>query len=618
MKKRVIGLWILLSLMMSLFSGCVNTKKNGQSSQNDGQGSQNNGQGSATEAPVTLWWAYNTENLMQDLEYPELMDNRDSTLRMQGIRGDVESVQLMITPTEDIAHYDFTMADLKNAQGDVLKADTFEVFAQWYTEVSESYNNSAYNGFYPDALVPLENYQIKGYDSIKAGQNQGLWIQVNIPADQNPGVYTGSGTLDVDGVKVPVSFEITVYDATMPEEVHVRSQFAVWFDLVEAGEGYYSEELGQAYYDFLASKRVMPTKAVPSVWSVRNISGFTEWAAQQAADPKISAYSLPYGSEIVDGNTLVSESGVMELLTALAQKSIALRQEGDLSADLFKKAVYYLGSICDEPSGSRMQIARDCDLIITRSKRAVADAYLTEYPDLYESCMKVPHIITSAYNAEMVGSDTVGGVQTWCGQFHTWHSEQQRQNYYNRRDHSEREYGEGLWWYGCESPRVPFPSFHMDDDGIVTRLISWMMFDYDVDGMLYWCVNYYQTEDIYTQPSVYLNTVGDGQLLYPGAKFDIFGPLSSRRLESIREGFEDYEYLLMIENHILAYNEANGTSYDPKEMMDYLYEGLYDGMVPERENSDMFSQRRIEVLKLLEQFTADPAGAIETMENKQA
>ena len=112
---------------------------------------------------------------------------------------------------------------------------------------------------------------------------------------------------------------------------------------------------------------------------------------------------------------------------------------------------------------------------------------------------------------------------------------------------------------------------------------------------------------------MFLDTVGDGQLLYPGAKFDVFGPLSSRRLESLREGFEDYECLLMIENAIVAYNELNGTEYDPKELMDGLYSGLYEGMIPQRENSDFFAQRRIEILKLLEQFQNDPAGAIQVL-----
>ena len=597
MQKRICSLCIVFAVLITMLAGCKETVEKTQ------------------DRPVKLWYAYNTENLMQDMEYPELMAQRDATVRFSCIRNDVESAQLMITPEQDIASYDFTMGDLKNAEGDVLSADHFEVFAQWYTEITQSYNNKVDYGFYPDALIPWAAYVEKGYSTIKAGQNQALWLHANIPVDQKAGVYTGEGTLVLDGKTYQIPVEVTVYDATMPQENHVKTQFAIWFDLVDEGEGYYSEELGEAYYDFLVSKRIMPTKAPDPIWSVHHLEEFVDWSTEKAADPMVSAYSLPYAAETLeDGTKLVSRTRVMEVLSALAQKNIELREAGDLEIDLFSKAVYYLGSICDEPSGERMITTKQCDLIITQCKAEVADQYFKDqYPDLYDSCMSVPHIVTSAYNDQMIGSDTEGGVQTWCGQFHTWHSEAQRENYYNRRENSEREYGEGLWWYGCESPRVPFANFHMDDDGIVTRLVPWMMFDYDVDGMIYWCVNYYQTEDIYVYPSVYLDVNGDGQLLYPGEKFGIFGPLSSRRLESLREGMEDYECLLMIENAILAYNEANGTNHDPKALMASFYEGLYEGLKPQRENSDFFAQRRTEMLKLLAQFTTDPAAAMQTL-----
>ena len=598
--KKFLSLILVLTVLCSGFSAC--------------------GVGKDESKPenVKLWWAYNTENLMKDIQYPELMEHRDAALRMGGIRGDVESVQLMITPGENVGSFDFQMGDLTSSDGSILCAEQFEIYAQWYTEITESYNTSAYYGFYPDALVPIKNYQQKGYDTIQANQNQGIWLQVNIPAEQNAGTYTGIGTLDLDGEKYQIPVTVVVYDAMMPAQNHVQTLFDIWYDLIEDGEGYYSEELGKAYYDFLVSKRLMPTKAQNPIWNVNNMEEYSDWAAEKAADPNISTYSLPYIANINGDERSLSPERVTQVLTALAEKNIELRQAGDLEIDLFKKATFYLGSICDEPAGACMQTARDCDLIITQCKAEVANTYFKDrYPDLYDSLMSLPHIVTSAYNAEMVGSDTVGGVQTWCGQFHTWHSEEQRQTYYDRRDNSEREYGEGLWWYGCESPRVPFPNFHMDDDGIVTRLVPWMMFEYDVEGMIYWCVNYYNTEDIYTYPSVFLNTVGDGQLVYPGAKFDIFGPLSSRRLESIREGIEDYEYLWMIESAIIAYNETNGTDYDPKELMDCLYDGLYKGMIPERENSEFFAQRRVEILKLLEQFNADPVSAIQSLENKQ-
>ena len=606
MNKNVKRLLALLLSVMILASVCAGCKDDGK--EVGPQSGENNDS-------VKLWYAYNTENLMQDLEYPELMAARDATLRMHCIRNDVESIQLMITPSVDVNSFTFKMSDLKNENGDVLAADTFEFFAEWYTEITASYNNDVYYGFYPDALVPLENFITGQYNTIDAGQNQGMWIHANIPEDQAAGFYTGSGELVIDGTSYNIPFEVTVYDAAMPNENNVRTAIAVWYDYIARGEGFYSAELGEAYYDFLVSKRVTPLKAEDTVWTMSNVDGFIQWMIEEAQDPMVTNYTLPYSAETYELGTIVSRDSIFTMLSAMAEKNIELWEAGRTDINLFKKACYYLGAICDEPSGQRIQVTKDCDLIITECKAEVANKYFKDkYPELYDSCMRVPHVVTSAYNPQIAGSDEDGGVQTWCGQFQTWHSESQRKDYYDRRDNSGREYGEGLWWYGCESPHSPFPNFHMDDDTIATRIIPWMMFDYDVEGMIYWCVNYYQTTDIYRYPSVYLNAVGDGQLVYPGSKFGIYGPISSRRLENIREGFEDYECLLMIENAILAYNEANGTNHDPKELMAWIYEDLYEGVIPERDNAEGFAERRMEMLEILELIVADPAAGIAALE----
>ena len=601
---RIISFMLLFALMISVFAGCKGNEGVQQSA------------GDSSNGSVKLWYAYNTENLMQDLEYQELMAERDATLRMHCIRNDVESIQLMITPSVDVLNYDFEMGNLKNENGDVLSAASFDLFAEKYIEITASYNNDAYYGYYSDALIPFEKSKAAYENYISAGKNQGLWIQANIPAEQAAGFYTGNGTLVLDGVSYEIPFEVTVYDATMPAENHVTSTFAIWYELISMGEGYYTDELAEAYYDFLASKRITPMKPIYSLWTLNNVDAYVEWMVEQAQDPMITSYCLPYDAEQYELGTVVSRSGVVKMLSAIAEKNIELRQAGNTEINLFDKAIYYLGSICDEPAGEKLQVTRDCDLIITECKKEVAEKYLKDqYPDLYESCMKVPHVVTAAYNGEMEGSDTVGGIQTWCGQFQTWHSESQRQDYYDRRDNSEREYGEGLWWYGCTYPRTPFPNYHTDDDTISARIIPWMMFEYDVEGMLYWVVNYYKSGDIWNIPFAWEDAVGDGNLMYPGAKYGIFGPISTRRLENIREGNEDYECLLLLENAILAYNEANGTNYEPKELMSWIYADLYEGVIPERDNAEGFAQQRVAMLEVLEQFTTDPTVAIEMLQN---
>lgn len=612
MNRRAIKMMtivLVISLVLGLFAACDNGAANTATTTPAGDSA-------GAVGSVKLWYAYNTENHMQDLEYEDLMEERDYTLRMHGVRDDVESIQLMITPSVNVVSYDFVINDLKNENGDVFAASNFEIFAEWYIEITESYNNDAYYGFYPDALVPLENYKQLHHNTIDAGENQGIWVNANIPIDQAAGFYTGTGVLDIDGTKYNVPIELTVYDATLPEENHQPSSFAIWYDHIVYGEGYYTAELAQEYFWFLVEKRVMPLDPDPTIKS--NYETYVNWLVETQIDnPKISSYGLPYDAENTDDGRIVSRSSIMKLLTLMAEKNVELREAGDEDADLFKKAFYYLGGIIDEPTGEGIKRVAMCDLIIQECKQEVADTYFKDkYPDLYESCITVNHVVTTGYNVELLGTETTGGVQTWCPQFQHYNTEAQREEYYERRDNNVRgEYGEELWWYGCNNPKVPFPTYHLDDDMISSRVLSWMQYDFEIEGDLYWCVNIYKTGDAWTIPTV-TESVQEGRLIYPGSKYGIFGPLSTLRMESIREGREDYECLWLIEQAILAYNEANGTDYDPQEIMDYLYDDLYDDTaIPERDNADVFYEQRIQMLEVLELITTDPAAGIDALLN---
>ena len=598
--RKAVSFALALALSASVMAGCKSEKETSAAKQDN----------------VKLWYAYNTENLMKDLEYPELMEARDSTLRMDAIRNDVESVQLMVTPSENVLSFDFQVADLKNEKGDVFAQENLSVYAAWYVEILESYMADAYYGYYPDALVPLDKLKQTQKDFIGAGHNQAIWLEAKVPADQPAGVYEGSAQLILDGATYKVPVVLTVHDAVMPVENNLNTSFGIWYDYIALGEGSYSEELADAYYEFLKNKRITPMKATPALWTLgTEYDAYVDWLAEEAAeDPMVSTYTLPYAIENYSLGQVVSRDGVMKLLTQMAEKNIELREAGNETIDLFKKAVYYLGGIVDEPSGDGLQRVRDCDLIIQEAKLYVANTYFKDkYPDLYESCITLSHIVTTAYSDELIGSDTVGGVQTWCGQAQTWHTEEQRAELKERRESADRTGGEDTWWYTCEQPRNPFVTFHLDDDLLNTRTICWMMHDYDVEGMLYWAINWSNSDDVWTTPVNYLNAVGDGMLCYPGSKFGIFGPISTLRLENLRESAEDYECLLMIEKENIAYNEANGTDHDPAELMSWLYDGLYEGVVPERDNAEGFAQQRIDMLKVLAQFTTDADGAIDTL-----
>ena len=590
--KKVLSMLLAAVMMTSIFAACGGEET------------------PPVEESVKLWYGYNTENFMQDYEYPELMSSRDSTLRMYGIRGDVESVQLIITPKEDVANYSVEVDDLFNANGKKIGKSKIEVFSQWYVNVEGSYNTAAGNGMYPDALVPFKAMRKARLNTISAGMNQGLWFNITIPETADAGIYTGIATLKLDTESYAIPIELTVYDAVMPEEVHTHSCYRIEYNNMHKAEGTNTGDLAQAYYDFLIEKRCMPMLPSPTI--SEDYDAFVDWLVPYAENPKVSNYGLPY-TETTDanGNPIVSRERLMELFTKMAEKNISLRQAGNENVDMFKKGLFYMGNLVDAPSGEKLEQVRACDLVLTECKYAVAEKYLRDYPDLYQSLLEVRSLVTTVYNESLVGSDTVGGVQTWASILPSWGSEAQRQQYYDRQNSTDRQGGEEAWWYGCSTPYPPLPTYHIDDELIASRILSWMQFDYGSDGTLYWGVNNSSSRsDLWENAVAYTGAMGDGSLLYPAKKFSTLEPLSTLRLESIREGQEDYEYLWMIEQAIMQYNLENGTNHDPKALMAHLYEGLYEGMRLTRGQPELFLQKRLSVLNVLQMITADPDSAI--------
>ena len=86
------------------------------------------------------------------------------------------------------------------------------------------------------------------------------------------------------------------------------------------------------------------------------------------------------------------------------------------------------------------------------------------------------------------------------------------------------------------------------------RTIFWQQKRLGIQGMRYWNTTYRHkkcTED------PWLNTValeprkcGDGMLLYPENKVGIDGPVSCQRLEILRDGLEDFDYLALADQRL--------------------------------------------------------------------
>ncbi len=158
---------------------------------------------------------------------------------------------------------------------------------------------------------------------------------------------------------------------------------------------------------------------------------------------------------------------------------------------------------------------------------------------------------------EQAEPDLFGYVDIWTPLLNEW-----SQTWAAQRQAA----GDEVWWYVCTGPKSPYPNNFIEQSGVGVRIRPWMAWAWNVQGELYWHVNYWTEDqhfvppdfqDPWQDPMSYSFIVGgdfgngDGRLLYPPrAHADgvtrVEGPTPSIRWELLREGLEDYEYLWML------------------------------------------------------------------------
>ncbi|MEN8248181.1 MAG: DUF4091 domain-containing protein [Bacteroidota bacterium] len=135
--------------------------------------------------------------------------------------------------------------------------------------------------------------------------------------------------------------------------------------------------------------------------------------------------------------------------------------------------------------------------------------------------------------------------------------------------------GKEFWSYVCCCPKAPYLTSFIDHDAINMRMWLWLSYKYQMKGILVWSAVYWNSitaspkghlQNPWQDPIVYevgygrpygkqaVWSNGDGRFFYPPNRnpndrsIKYFNdPIPSLRLETLRDGMEDYEYLLLLE-----------------------------------------------------------------------
>jgi hypothetical protein len=109
--------------------------------------------------------------------------------------------------------------------------------------------------------------------------------------------------------------------------------------------------------------------------------------------------------------------------------------------------------------------------------------------------------------------------------------------------------GGEAWYYTCIFPQGRHLNRFIDYSLLKVRLLHWFNFRHEFTGFLHWGGNYWDPKPFENvQPIINDGTTllpaGDNAIVYPYPEKNTI--LSSIRLETMREGIEDYELLVAL------------------------------------------------------------------------
>lgn len=512
-----------------------------------------------------------------------------NTLSIYASIGEYEAGQILMSPKKDVKSYDITLNNLTSEQGNVYDKANIILYNQKYIncKTASAGKDLLPTGYIPDALLPFETAKKYKENTIKGGQNQTIYVSFKIPYGQEPGVYTGTFVLNMDGQKVNVPVRVEVASFEMSKDVHLQSYYNTRLFYLCVGELSGSFQTSQAYMDKLHEFRITS----PTILATTP-NGFEDTVSrirELCADDKEIRLSTIHLSLSQVGND-INRDVLTERVLRLCEVSI---EDGK---NYLEKVILRPG-IFDEPFATTSKIAliknllpkyyewRDEVVEVVKNNTSIPEGELKD--EIVKSISIIPCLITTYEMEELV--DVVKSYCVPAG--HAFGQEHYRQFYKNAYE----ETGEIQWMYSCASDS---PGFKIDSSALNLRVMGWMCHEVGFRGTLNWENSMYQSyEGTKINPYEFAkrsaSTNGDGYIFYPGKPYGLKEPVTTLRIHAIRDGYEDYEWFYLLDE---LYKE-NG--YSPKQVLSALYKNAYKDNYPTKD-VELFANTRYALGQLIE------------------
>lgn len=441
--------------------------------------------------------------------FPNETPKSRSEINIYAAKNEKEACQLILLSDHDTTvALDF--AAMSNASGYILEDKTFEIL----------FLEAGSHGTWIDPMRPIENNTV----SLKGGEAKAILWRFDIKKDAPAGEYKAKATAKAaDGTSAECEVTLNVWNFTLPDTPSCQSAFGLGRDILESTYGLEknspeSQAMYEKYYNELLDHKISAYNLPVDILS--------DEADKYMDDPRITSFVIPY----VD-----SDEKQNQYLAKLRKKR-----------EWFKKGYFY---IVDEPSTKDVY-----------KRLNDASARLTELEPNFRQV--VPFYMNPQFDIRMSAVENMyGKVRVWCPESCSWDDlngcdkvGRGVDNTLGPKMLARQAAGETVWWYVCCGPRAPYCNVHITMEGIIHRILFWQQKMKRVEGLLYWSTNYWGRDDwgaeagtkdpwtdMATVKGIDPDLYGDGSMFYPGPD----GPCPSFRLECIRDGIEDFEYLTM-------------------------------------------------------------------------
>lgn len=497
------------------------------------------------EKPKTaLEYSLGTEIAMRKIFREKAFSGKvTGTLQLSAAGNEYENAQLVIIPFEkDLKNVIVAAGDLVSEKGGVIPVTNITLSRVGYVQLKKISIATAHRGWWPDPLMD------SGVFSVKKNQVQPIWVNVFVPAGTPKGKYTG--WLKVKPANSHLSkirFTVDVYGFDVPAKNHLTTSFwthsgylRVFYKLKRG-----SQEAANAYKRFCKFQLKYRLAMSPTLWK-------DEFVHQS--------------TQLVKNVLQLQDSVVIGTYRARNYKPEKRKKYVAGLMKHFEKQIKLLETV-EGVSRDKMYILPHDEL----------------QPRFFEACSEINRAIKKKYpEIRMPQTVWTGNPIThpkldtkpldWC-LLTDW--------YDNNRKliAAEKKKGKVIWWYVTASPHRP--GTLIEQEALSPRILIWQCWKNRriVSGLLYWGTIWWgdgpgrkrggnsAVEPRWPKspwiPNVWASANGNGYLIYPGPGMT---PYSSIRLETFRDGMEDYEYFALLRDKIAKLEKAQGNA--AKQLID--------------------------------------------------